>query len=54
MIRDNCFDASRVFTVPTGIDLGRFDPSGVKPAFQKRAFNWDGRSFEKLERYGIS
>lgn len=39
MIRDNCFDASRVFTVPTGIDLGRFDPSGVKPAFQRKGFS---------------
>ncbi|MEK6673085.1 MAG: glycosyltransferase family 4 protein [Nitrospirota bacterium] len=39
MIRDNRFDASRVFTVPTGIDLVRFDPSRVKPAFQKKGFS---------------
>jgi len=32
MIHDNRFNAFRIFSIPTGIDLKRFNPENVKPA----------------------
>ncbi|MDI6890023.1 MAG: glycosyltransferase family 4 protein [Thermodesulfovibrionales bacterium] len=32
MVSDNRFDASRIFSIPTGVDLDRFNPAKVKPA----------------------
>ncbi len=34
MIRNNGFNGSEIFSIPTGIDLERFNPAKVKPAFQ--------------------
>lgn len=36
MITHNGFNASKIFSIPTGIDTGRFDPSRVSPAFRAK------------------
>ena len=38
MMRVNGYDGSRIFSVPTGIDLVRFDPSIVKPSISRKGF----------------
>lgn len=38
MIQDNGFDPAKIFSMPTGVDLDRFDPERIKPAFQKSGF----------------
>lgn len=45
MINDNSFDGSKIFSIPTGIDLERFNPANVKPAFQLKnpPFNKGGQ-----------
>jgi glycosyltransferase involved in cell wall biosynthesis len=54
MIHDNRFDASRIFSIPTGVDLSRFNPSNIKPAFKADGFavgmigvlrSWKGHMF---------
>lgn len=54
MINDNAFDAKKIFSIPTGIDLDRFNPSKVRPAFQPKGFSigmigvlrsWKGHQF---------
>lgn len=54
MISDNGFRASKIISVPTGIDLEQFDPKRVKPALQPNAFSigmvgvlrsWKGHKF---------
>jgi len=54
MILVNGFQASAIFSIPTGIDLGRFDPDKVKPAFKPDNFSvgmvgvlrsWKGHGF---------
>jgi glycosyltransferase involved in cell wall biosynthesis len=54
MIRVNGFDGSKIWSVPTGIDVERFDPSRVKPAFGPDGFtvgmvgvlrSWKGHVF---------
>lgn len=39
MINDNGFNASRIFSIPTGVDLNRFDPFKVAPAFKSKGFS---------------
>lgn len=39
MINDNRFNASKIFSIPTGINLNRFDPRKVKPALKLRGFS---------------
>jgi glycosyltransferase involved in cell wall biosynthesis len=39
MIHDNRFDPSRIVSIPTGIDLQRFDPDRVKPILQPGGFS---------------
>lgn len=39
MIQDNGFDPAKIFSIPTGIDLDRFDPERIKPAFKKNGFS---------------
>ncbi|MDP3296460.1 MAG: glycosyltransferase family 4 protein [Thermodesulfovibrionia bacterium] len=39
MVNDNGFDGSKIFSIPTGIDLERFNPTEVKPAFQANGFS---------------
>ncbi|GAB4420738.1 MAG: glycosyltransferase family 4 protein [Thermodesulfovibrionales bacterium] len=39
MISYNNFDGSRIFSIPTGIDLERFNPERVNPAFQSGGFS---------------
>lgn len=39
MIDDNGFRASRILSIPTGVDLERFDPSRVIPAFRPEGFS---------------
>jgi len=34
MIQDNGFDLAKIFSIPTGLDLDRFDPERIKPAFR--------------------
>ncbi len=36
MIKENGFNADKIFSIPTGIDLERFNPEKVKPAFQSK------------------
>lgn len=36
MINDNGFDGSKIFSIPTGVDLERFNPAKTKPAFQSQ------------------
>lgn len=38
MIKSNGFDGSKIFSVPTGIDIEKFDPSSVIPAFNTNGF----------------
>ncbi|HAK89081.1 MAG: hypothetical protein A2077_03925 [Nitrospirae bacterium GWC2_46_6] len=38
MIKYNGFDGSKIFSVPTGIDIERFNPASVKPAFNADGF----------------
>lgn len=38
MIHDNGFNGAKIHSIPTGIDLNRFDPAKVKPAFYQRGF----------------
>lgn len=54
MIHDNKFDSSKIFSIPTGVDLDQFDPAKVKPAFQTNGFSigmigvlrsWKGHRF---------
>lgn len=39
MINDNGFKAQRIFSIPTGVDLERFNPSRVTPAFKPKGFS---------------
>ena len=39
MMQDNRFDPSKIFSIPTGIDLERFNPAKVTPAFQSKGFS---------------
>ncbi|HMK61287.1 MAG TPA: glycosyltransferase family 4 protein [Dissulfurispiraceae bacterium] len=39
MIQVNGFNSSRIYSIPTGIDLSRYDPEKVKPAFSKGHFS---------------
>jgi glycosyltransferase involved in cell wall biosynthesis len=54
MIHDNGFRGSRIFSIPTGIDIRRFDPDKVKPASKPDNFavgmvgvlrSWKGHIF---------
>lgn len=54
MIQDNKFNALKIFSIPTGVDLKRFNPENVKPAFQVNGFSigmigvlrsWKGHRF---------
>ncbi len=54
MMRDNRFSASKIFSIPTGIDLEQFNPAKVQPAFQPNSFSvgmvgvlrsWKGHRF---------
>jgi glycosyltransferase involved in cell wall biosynthesis len=54
MIQDNGFDPAKIFSMPTGVDLNRFDPEKITPAFQKKGFtvgmigvlrSWKGHQF---------
>ncbi len=54
MIHDNKFNASKILSIPTGVDLKRFNPENVKPAFQVNGFSigmigvlrsWKGHRF---------
>jgi len=38
MINDNHFDGSKIFSIPTGIDLERFSPEKTKPSFHANGF----------------
>lgn len=38
MINDNEFDGSKIFSMPTGIDIERFNPEKVKPVLQTNGF----------------
>jgi glycosyltransferase involved in cell wall biosynthesis len=38
MIRKNGYDGSKIFSVPTGIDTGRFDPSIARPSISREGF----------------
>lgn len=38
MINNNGFNASKIFSIPTGIDIEHFSPSRVRPAFQSEGF----------------
>lgn len=39
MIKDNGFNPSKITSIPTGIDIERFSPSSVKPAFPSKGFS---------------
>ncbi|MFN3480134.1 MAG: glycosyltransferase family 4 protein [Thermodesulfovibrionales bacterium] len=39
MINDNGFNAQRIFSIPTGVDLERFNPTRVTPAFKPKGFS---------------
>lgn len=39
MIHNNGFNGSKIFSIPTGIDLERFNPAKVKPAFRINGFS---------------
>ncbi len=39
MIQDNGFDPIKIFSMPTGVDLDRFDPERIKPALKKNGFS---------------
>ncbi|MBI4654798.1 MAG: glycosyltransferase family 4 protein [Nitrospirae bacterium] len=39
MINDNGFNAAQIFSIPTGVDLERFNPLNVRPAFQTEGFS---------------
>ncbi|RJQ53526.1 MAG: glycosyltransferase family 1 protein [Nitrospiraceae bacterium] len=39
MIHDNGFSASKIISIPTGIDLERFNPEKVEPAFRSNNFS---------------
>lgn len=39
MINENRFNASKIFSIPTGINLNRFDPRKVKPALESQGFS---------------
>jgi glycosyltransferase involved in cell wall biosynthesis len=54
MIRDNRFDPSRIVSIPTGIDLNRFDAERVEPILKHEGFSigmigvlrsWKGHSY---------
>ena len=54
MITGNGFDASKISSVPTGVDLGLYDPARVTPALERRGFSvgmvgvlrsWKGHNF---------
>lgn len=54
MIHDNRFNAFRIFSIPTGVDLKKFNPLNVKPAFKAEGFaigmigvlrSWKGHRF---------
>ena len=54
MINDNGFDASKIFSIPTGVDLERFNPARVTSALQINGFSvgmigvlrsWKGHRF---------
>jgi glycosyltransferase involved in cell wall biosynthesis len=54
MMRVNGYDGSKIFSVPTGIDLERFDPSMVQPSISREGFaigmvgvlrSWKGHNF---------
>ena len=38
MINDNGFDAAKIFSIPTGVDTERFNPSRARPAFRVGGF----------------
>ncbi|MDI6801160.1 MAG: glycosyltransferase family 4 protein [Thermodesulfovibrionales bacterium] len=39
MIKDNGFDGSKIFSVPTGVDTVKFNPETVKPSLQINGFS---------------
>lgn len=54
MIHDNGFSVSKIFSIPTGIDLDRFNPAKTEPAFKTTGFSvgmigvlrsWKGHRF---------
>lgn len=54
MIRDNRFEGSKIFSIPTGVDIKVFDPLRVKPSISKDGFligsigvlrNWKGHKY---------
>jgi glycosyltransferase involved in cell wall biosynthesis len=54
MINDNGYNAVKIFSIPTGIDIERFNPEKVRPAFLTNGFSigmvgvlrsWKGHRF---------
>ncbi|MBE0425114.1 MAG: glycosyltransferase family 4 protein [Nitrospirae bacterium] len=54
MIENNKFKETKIFSIPTGVDLERFNPAKVKPAFEAAGFSiamigvlrsWKGHRF---------
>lgn len=54
MVSHNNFHADKIFPVPTGVDIRRFDPSKVKPSLPKKGFligtigvlrDWKGHNY---------
>ncbi len=54
MIHYNRFNAEKIFSIPTGVDIKRFDPDKVKPCIPKKSFligsigvlrNWKGHRY---------
>ncbi len=39
MINDNHFDGSKIFSIPTGIDLDRFNPERIRPSIKRTGFS---------------
>jgi glycosyltransferase involved in cell wall biosynthesis len=39
MIKDNGFDGSKIFSVPTGVDIVKFDPETVRPSLRTDGFS---------------